>query len=191
MALDLNATPAAADLPHTLFYPESDFLQNRPLEGRPKLEAFQTTWPEYLPALSTKAAPLKDVIMKRGFQNTTGVCYRNTTFQMLLNLAPLYQFLEAHATTQCTIPDCLHCSFREVFVAYHTEGHMDPVIDVVIERQLASFWLLCQRVFYGPNSQRGRKIAPEGDPNTTGGEPGRLLSWLIWEMRQQLASVPA
>ena len=68
---------------------------------------------------------------------------------MLVNLAPLYHFLEAHATIKCAIQDCLHCSFREVFVAYHTAGHMDPIIDVVIERELARFWNLCQKVFYG------------------------------------------
>ena len=69
------ATPGDAELPNTLDYPEQDFLQNRPLEGRPKLEAFQTIWPEHLPKESTNAMPLAQ-IMKRGFQNQTGVCYR-------------------------------------------------------------------------------------------------------------------
>lgn len=181
--------------------PEETMCQNQPVMGRPRILPSLTQWhhpsltsasrfiPDGQDRRATNDSEVLDVIMKRGLDNSTGVCYRNAVLQLLLNLPALVNFAANHRLVCPKAQSfCLICLFRQVAEVYHEPG-TSPNIDHRLHSAVQTFWDACLRVFWGPRAGRKRKVGPFD--MSSGGSHGELLFYLLVTMKEQLQDCPS
>lgn len=139
---------------------------------------YHPTWPEHT---------------VKGLFSRQRVCYRNVVLTVLLNSSPAFlNFLYVHVTptlsttpTVCSIRDCLTCSLAELTSQYVMESDDNTNL----ENALDSFYDTCDKVFWGPRARAKHRIGPI-HPDIEGDLDLSFMTWLLYEMREQLKRYP-